>query len=44
MLTLLGTLAESVSDCVLFLVPNQVLILKNSSTKTHDEFHFLAAK
>lgn len=44
MLTLLGTLAESTPDCMLFLVPVQVLIFKNSCTETHDEFCFLAAK
>lgn len=42
MLTLLGTLTESISDCMLFLVPVQVLIFKDSCTETHDEFHFLA--
>lgn len=43
MLTLLSMLS-GVSDCVLFLVPVQVLTFKNSCTEMHGEFQFLVAK
>lgn len=42
MLTFLGTLTESISHCMLLLVPVQILTFKNSCTETHYEFYFLA--